>query len=83
MAGIRDTTKRIRRKMKKNKIIIAASALLLSATTEKDVLVIEEKRFAPPSTPSEDWLTPSVPILKSPSNPWPEPHKSSKRRRYR
>lgn len=69
--------------MKKNKIIIVASALL-SATSE-NVVVVEEKRFAPPPTKpiSEDWLTPSAPILKSPSNPWPEPHKSSKRRRYK
>ena len=69
--------------MKRNRIILVATSLpLLSSLTSQNVEVVEdEKKFeSPPVDFTGEMLPVNNPVILR-SNPWPEPHRSSKKRR--
>lgn len=69
--------------MKKNRIILVAASLpILSSLTSQNVEVIEDgKKFeSPPVDFTGEMLPVNNPVIQK-SNPWPEPHKSSKKRK--
>ena len=67
--------------MKKSKIVLVAASIF-SAQSQGEVKVVEEQKFETPPTPLTDCFLPEEnPIILRTSNPWPEPHRSSKKRR--
>jgi hypothetical protein len=68
--------------MKKNRIILVAASLPILSGSLKNVEVIEdEKKFESPSVDfTGETLPVNNPVIQK-SNPWPEPHRSSKKRK--
>lgn len=67
--------------MKKNRIILVAASLPILSLTKNVEVVEDEKKFESPSVDFTGEMLPvNNPVIQK-SNPWPEPHKSSKKRK--